>query len=166
MDLICGTVSKINQSNAPGTVSGEVGGVVVGVRNVISVVGVGRGLHCAVVARRRVEVVVDGQPDLPQVAAGVGRRQAVPRHRRYLPRQLRHAPRDQLRREGSALENGMGGCVIELKIFTSGRFPYPDASLLAAERPQERHQDEEREEGRLEDQQVCKEIFNIVLLYT
>ena len=36
-------------------------------------------------------------------------------------------------------------------------FTYPDALLFAAECPQERHQDEEREEGRLEDQQICKE---------
>ena len=44
-------------------------------------------------------------------------------------------------------------CIINKKAL----FAYPDALLLAAERPQERHQDEEREEGRLKDQQICKE---------
>ena len=143
---------------APGAVPGEVGGVVVGVGDVLSVVGVGRGLDCAVVARRGVEVVVDGQSDVPQVAAGVGRGQAVPRDGRYLPRELRHAPRDQLRGKGSALEKETGSCVNQLEGFSSNtKYPYPDASLLATERPQERHQDEKREEGRLEDQQICKE---------
>ena len=50
---------------APGAVPGEVGGVVVRVGDVLSVVGVGRGLKvgCGLVARRRVEVVVDSQSD-------------------------------------------------------------------------------------------------------
>ena len=54
--------------HAPGAVPGEVGGVVVGVGDVVSVVGVGGVLERLVVAGRRVEVVVDGEADVAQVA--------------------------------------------------------------------------------------------------
>ena len=58
----------MNDYQSPGAVPGEVGGIVVGVSDVVPVVGIGRGLHGAVVARWRVEVVVDGQADVAQVA--------------------------------------------------------------------------------------------------
>ena len=89
---------------APGAVPGEVGGVVVGVGDVVSVVGIGGVLERLVVAGRRVEVVVDGEADVAQVAPRVRRRKALTRHRRYLARELGDAPRHQLRREGRALE--------------------------------------------------------------
>ena len=63
------------------------------------------------------------------------------------------------RRDTSSVERGVlwkkvGGRLRGLNFRRKALFAYPDASLLAAERPQERHQDEEREEGRLEDQQI------------
>ena len=90
--------------HAPGAVPGEVGGVVVGVGDVVSVVGISGVLERLVVAGRRVEVVVDGEADVAQVAPRVRWREALPRHRRYLARELGDAPRHQLRREGRALE--------------------------------------------------------------
>ena len=54
--------------HAPGAVPGEVGGVVVGVGDVVSVVGISGVLERLVVAGRRVEVVVDGEADVAQVA--------------------------------------------------------------------------------------------------
>ena len=67
-----------------------------------------------------------------------------------------------MRRDTSSVERGvlwkkMGGRLREMYFRKKALFAYPDALLFAAECPQERHQDEEREEGRLEDQQICKE---------